>query len=44
MLYLNARVQARVEEDGLAHEIPNLDWKVQSSLDLQNASFKEVRE
>jgi hypothetical protein len=43
MLYLNAQARARMEEDGYADEIPNLDWNVQSSPDLEYASFKDIR-
>jgi hypothetical protein len=43
MVYLNAQVRASMESKGLADEIPNIDWKVQSSPDLEDASFDEIR-
>jgi hypothetical protein len=43
MIYLNAQARARMIEDGYADQIPNLDWNVQSSPDLEFASFEEIR-
>ena len=42
MRYLNVQVRATVYRK-TAHEIPNIDWKVQSSPDLNAASFDEIR-
>jgi hypothetical protein len=44
MNYLNAQVRARMQEEGMAHEVPNIDWKVQASTDLEGISFDEVRQ
>jgi hypothetical protein len=43
MIYLNAQARARMIAEGYADEIPNLDWNVQSSPDLEFASFEEIR-
>jgi hypothetical protein len=43
MIYLNAQARARMVDNGYADEIPNLDWNVQSSPDLEFASFEEIR-
>jgi hypothetical protein len=43
MTYLNAQTQARMEEENLVHEIPNIDWAVESSPELARASEEEIR-
>lgn len=43
MTYLSAQVQARMEEQNLAHEIPNIDWAIESSPDLARASEEDIR-
>ena len=43
MTYLNAQTKARMEEENIAHEIPNLDWAVESSPELARASEEEIR-
>lgn len=43
MTYLNAQTQARMEEENLVHEIPNIDWAVESSPELAHASEEEIR-
>jgi hypothetical protein len=43
MTYLNAQTQARMEEENLVHEIPNVDWAVESSPELARASEEEIR-
>ncbi|KAJ4364816.1 hypothetical protein N0V95_000660 [Ascochyta clinopodiicola] len=44
MAYLNAQTEARMEEENLAHEIPNIDWAVESSPDLARASEEDIRQ
>ncbi|KAL1608928.1 hypothetical protein SLS59_002120 [Nothophoma quercina] len=43
MTYLNAQTQARMEEENLVHEIPNIDWAVESLPELARASEEEIR-
>ena len=43
MTYLNAQTQARMKEENLVHEIPNIDWAVESSPELARASEEDIR-
>jgi len=43
MGYLNAQVRARMQEGDMAYQIPNIDWKVQASAEMEGISFNEVR-
>ena len=43
MTYLNAQTQAQMKEENLVHEIPNIDWAVESSPELARASEEDIR-
>jgi hypothetical protein len=44
MKYLNSQVEARMRTARMAHEIPNIEWKVQDFPELDGASFEVIRE
>lgn len=41
--YLNAQTHENMRNQNLGHEIPNLDWAIESSPDLANASEEDIR-